>query len=312
MKQKYNKKYLKTNFISFIIALIIFGSIGVYAAITFPSNDVSYDNSVSGLKSTSVKDAIDELYTECTKELTAGEQITELLPDNLDELYKDNKGNIRYYGKNPNNYVSFNNELWRIIGVIDGKIKIIRNESIGNKKWSSNGRNSWNNSDLQNYLNNEYYNGIKPPYKEMISEEKFYLGGPAGGDGDQSTASQYYDKERSGRVYMGNPVSTKQYIGLMYPSDYGYAAEQNCLEIQVYEYDKICYKNDYLYSGNNEWLQTPLSSHSAAAAYLTQTGTIYANASIDEIYAIRPVLYLSSSVKITGGTGSQSDPYTIE
>ena len=111
---------------------------------------------------------------------------------------------------------------------------------------------------------------------------------------------------------MGNPVSTKQYIGLMYPSDYGYAAEQNCLEIQVYEYDKICYKNDYLYSGNNEWLQTPLSSHSAAAAYLTQTGTIYANASIDEIYAIRPVLYLSSSVKITGGTGSQSDPYTIE
>ena len=71
----------------------------MYAAITFPSNDVSYDNSVSGLKSTSVKDAIDELYTECTKELTAGEQITELLPDNLDELYKDNKGNIRYYGK---------------------------------------------------------------------------------------------------------------------------------------------------------------------------------------------------------------------
>ena len=120
------KKYFKTNLIGFIIAGIIVSGGFVFAAVTFPSNEVSYSNGTSGLKSTDVQGAIDELYETCTAK-TGSEIISDLLPSNPDELYKDDKGNIRYYGANPNNYVSFNNELWRIIGVIDGKIKIIRN-----------------------------------------------------------------------------------------------------------------------------------------------------------------------------------------
>lgn len=46
-------------------------------------------------------------------------------------------GNIRYYGGDPNNYVLFNDELWRIIGVFNGKLKIIRNESIGDFSWNT-------------------------------------------------------------------------------------------------------------------------------------------------------------------------------
>lgn len=37
----------------------------------------------------------------------------------------------RYIGSSPNNYITYNNEVWRIIGVFDGRIKIIRNDSIG-------------------------------------------------------------------------------------------------------------------------------------------------------------------------------------
>ena len=72
MKNK--KYYIKKNLISFIIGLIIFGGVGAYAAITFPSNEVTYDNTDSGLSSTNVKGAIDELYNTCTA-LSPGEQI---------------------------------------------------------------------------------------------------------------------------------------------------------------------------------------------------------------------------------------------
>ena len=95
-------------------------------------------------------------------------------------LKKDNTedSNIRYYGANPNNYVSFNNELWRIIGVFGNNVKLIRSEKLGNLSWDSsasninsgNGINQWGEStyedgsyyegaDLQVYLNKMYYGG---------------------------------------------------------------------------------------------------------------------------------------------------------
>ena len=60
------------------------------------------------------------------------DEITKLSKtDNINFATDDPDNNVRYIGSNPNNYVEFNNELWRIIGVFDGKIKIIRMNSIG-------------------------------------------------------------------------------------------------------------------------------------------------------------------------------------
>ena len=84
--------------------------------------------------------------------------------------------NVRYYGSNPNNYVSFNNELWRIIGVFENNVKLIRKDSLGNLSWDTSdesinggaGINQWGEStdgneyagaDLQVYLNKMYYGG---------------------------------------------------------------------------------------------------------------------------------------------------------
>ena len=84
-------------------------------------------------------------------------------------------GNIRYYGANPDNYVYFNCsnynnptastcELWRIIGVFDGKVKIMRSENIGAYSWDTtastinggSGLNDWSTSKLMMLLNGGY------------------------------------------------------------------------------------------------------------------------------------------------------------
>ena len=96
------------------------------------------------------------------------------------DLKKDNTSdqNIRYYGSDPNNYVSFNNELWRIIGVFGSNIKLVRKDGLGNLSWDSSesnvngglGINQWGEStyedgssyegaDLKVYLNKMYYGG---------------------------------------------------------------------------------------------------------------------------------------------------------
>ena len=84
-------------------------------------------------------------------------------------LKKDNTSdaNIRYEGANPNNYVSFNDELWRIIGVFGDNIKLVRSEELGKLSWDSSdnsvnngwGVNEWSQADLKEYLNTMYYGG---------------------------------------------------------------------------------------------------------------------------------------------------------
>ena len=104
----------------------------------------------------STKDYIENLYNDDEARTKNG-------------LKKDNTSdkNIRYEGSNPNNYVKFNDELWRVIGVFGDNIKLIRSESIGKLSWDSSasniysgyGINEWSASDLKEYLNTMYYGG---------------------------------------------------------------------------------------------------------------------------------------------------------
>ena len=313
MKEKI-KKIIFGYLPGFVLGVITAISISVIAATYFPSNQTTYDNSESGLQSTNVQDAIDELYGVCFPPYTPGvgtDVINQILDKKKDELYKDEHGDIRYYGATPNNYVSFNNELWRILGVIDGKIKIIRNESIGRMRWYSTNNNNWNNTSLKSYLNGDYYNSIDSTYKNMISKETYYLGGQTSSNRTTLTASGYYNAERdSSQVYSGNPASTKQYIGLMYPSDYGYAAGSSCLSTALYSYRDSCKNSDYLFSGVDEWLQAPHASNSGDAAFLDSTGYVI-NALVPYSFAVRPVLYLTSETQIIGGDGSSSNPFQL-
>ena len=107
--------------------------------------------------------------TKPTYGMKAVEYISNLYDYDGEGLKKDNTPdqNIRYYGSDPNNYVSFNNELWRIIGVFGNNVKLIRKDSLGKLSWDSSassinggfGVNEWSQSDLKNYLNTMYYGG---------------------------------------------------------------------------------------------------------------------------------------------------------
>ena len=107
--------------------------------------------------------------TKPTYGMKATEYITNLLEYDGEGLKIDNTSdqNIRYYGSNPDNYVSFNNELWRIIGVFGDNVKLVRSESLGSLSWDTSessvnggyGVNEWSQSDLQVYLNKMYYGG---------------------------------------------------------------------------------------------------------------------------------------------------------
>lgn len=322
--EKNNKKWrlrriFKNRMFIFVMTALVFSIIGVSAATYFPSNQVTYDNKTSGLSSTNVQGAIDELYNTCFQTFNPGpgiDVINQLLEKYPDQLYTDEHGNIRYYGANPNNYVNFNNELWRIIGRIEGQLKIVKDESIGDMQWASNYSTNWNNASLKSYLNGEYYNSIEATYKNMIVYHTFYLGGPT--SLSDMTSSDWYSAERSSNVYGTNPTSTTQYIGLIYPSDYGYAAGEACKSFSLTDFGRNgCYNIDYIYNEDTEWTQTPNAINKdyiiVRAGYSAMSG---ASGVISNMYfgssGVRPTLYLKVNIQITGGNGSKSNPFTIE
>ena len=286
--------------------------------------------------------------------LTDGALTLSKLEDNKDNsgLYKilnakdttlqigtnENTVEYRYRGKDPKNYVKFNNEVWRIIGIfptddgtgkIENRIKLIRNESIEKDFWNSGSDvNNWAESALQKKLNSMYLTGLTGEAKLMIDNAKYYLGGY--NDYHISSIQMYnYERKVGGSEYYYtygtyvNPANWIGKIGLMYVSDYGYASgncESKALASGVSYSDTTlqkCNDTNWLYNlKTGEWLLTPYSKSNAKVYKLFEEGYIQEyytkyNSSYYNSQAVRPVLYLKSNVKITGGTGTNANPYTL-
>ena len=106
----------------------------------------------------------------------------------------------------------------------------------------------------------------------------------------------------------------------MYPSDYGYATaggsttnRQTCLNTELYSWDDYddCFNNDWLYTGSYQWTLTPDSSYSNDVFNVRSTGRVYVNSANGTNHAVFPALYLNSNVKISGGEGTESSPFTL-
>ena len=289
--------------------------------------------------------------------------------NNLSELGSEwNKTEYRYAGLDPDNYVEFNNEKWRIIGLVNVKtksgieqrVKIIRtNEIEGQKDFGSyawdrsyNWTNNWTTSKLKNMLNGIYYNsesgecytapddsnstqkqcdfstgesipkGLNDIARQMIDSEVIWnIGGWKGSD---VTADIMYEKERGTTTYNTYPSewtneNDETYhkgIGLMYPSDYGYAVGGDvrniCLEGLLSHYVNLnCHRFNWLRSVRQDtWTITPSSEMSDFAyrisyyGYLIGYMTSYA-------YGVAPVAYLLPSVTIYDGDGSFDNPFKL-
>ena len=267
-------------------------------------------------------------------------------------------GNIRYYGASPDNYIYFNCdtypdtncELWRIIGVFDGKLKLIRSSRIGGLAWDYDKNddssktdydNDWSTATLQKLLNGSYYNGsgtvtyysnsagirrtslnmtsigIKnEATRKVIAETTYYLGG---WNGSSVYSNQIYKYERGTTVYTGRLPTWTGKIALAYPSDYGYAADFNkCKDKILLDYgDSTCTSNNWMKAiiTNNGseagWLLTPNSNHSSNAWYVNSSSIVgYSNNTQNACWAT-PVLYLNSDIRLESGDGSSSNPYKL-
>ena len=196
--------------------------------------------------------------------------------DGSNNIYKEDhtiNGNsyseYRYEGEDTlvNNYVWFNNELWRIIGAFPGgtpttdadnlgdgapsvnnTVKIIRDDAIGSFAWDKSSTNDWTVASLNiEILNNLYLNSSSGTcyfYSTSVGKScSFVDNGLAnvqdfienatwnlGGYNSTSvTTANMYTYERGTTVYSGRPVVTTAKVGLMYPSDYGYSVTNaNC------------------------------------------------------------------------------------
>ena len=297
----------------FVLGIITTFSISVIAATYFPSNQTTYDNSVSGLSSTDVQGAIDELYNICFPP-SAGDSILNNVDivTSGDGLYKDEyeEGKYTYKGANPNNYITFNNETagWRIMSInSDGTIKIVKNASIGDNVWDTSGNygsNYWNRpADLNTYLNETYYNSLTSTAQEQIVEGTYYAGGVT-----------YRNNDMQDQINDEKAVTSKVKIALPTLSEYIRACSNtNCKTFSTYNneyYYSTCRKSNWMFNSDYWWTLSPDSSISSRVFYVTSIGNVLYDY-VNKSDAVRPAITLSSEVQITGGTGTESDPYIL-
>ena len=167
-----------------------------------------------------------------------------------------------------------------------------------------------------------------------VANAKWHLGGENSSNYQALTAEGIYTEERStSAIYSGNPSSIYAQVGLMYPSDYGYATaggtttnKSSCRTKELYNWKDSsysdCENNDWLYTSQSsfvnggEWLLSPYSLNSSSAAFLRSSGfvSLSNNGIVDSfLFAVRPTFYLDSSVlKIVGtGDGTKDNAYRV-
>ena len=255
--------------------------------------------------------------------------------------------NLRYVGKNPCNYVTFNGEKagWRIIGILNTpegqRMKLISTYPVEHLPWDVN---DWTKSSLQTLLNSgAYYNrttgkyydgkdldftddgfayGLTGTAKNQIDTITWKLGGTTFEDSySNGLASHWYTCERGTTVYTGSSTEWQGKVGLMYPSDYGYATSggtsmnrASCLAKELYNWSGAsdCYNNDWLYNSDTQWTLTPYSSSNGEVVAIDQDGSASENLGhIMNSLAVRPSVYLISKTSILGGEGTRENPYEI-
>ena len=273
--------------------------------------------------------------------------------------------NIRYVGANPKNYVEFNGETWRIIGVFGSNLKLVRDDilttySFDNKTTAQGietdrGTNDWTNSYLREFLNDYYYGGktitchsdnatswdsflnakhetitcpeinkISTIAKRMIQNTTWTLGGTTYKTKSEPyetyTVNELYTSERGTQVYSKHATTSSDYIGLIYPSEYGYAStdtscRQNLRTGLTYTNNTwggtpTCKNNNWLFKGVWYWTISPYLSNAYGVLLVDSDGFLSYNRALYR-GSVRPSVFLKSNIKITSGSGTSSDPYIL-
>ena len=220
----------------------------------------------------------------------------------------------RYAGASDsvNNYICLGSDattcpdanLFRIIGVFGDKTKVIRVKSVGNQKWNTSADNTWSSSSLNAYLNGEYLTSVGT-VADKIATTTWKVGGGTIRNITTSVPKTAYQYE------VGSSASSTTYdakIGLMYVSDYGFAADPSAWTTKLSSYNSNTSKN-WLFLDSTEWTISR-NSDSSDDAFYVHSGYL-AGSSVLYSLGVRPVFNLLSSVTYASGSGTSSDPIRI-
>ena len=243
-----------------------------------------------------------------------------------------------------NNFVCFGSSetpcptdnLYRIIGVIDGKVKLIKYDyaisallgtdgdfgesrapdstykgsltSIDQYYWNkATGTNTWSESILNKInLNTNFINNIGSTWTNKITTTTWKVGGNGWDNIEESVPSVTYQNE------IVSPAKITTYdakIGLIYVSDYGFAASPSAWSAILRNYDNVR-TNNWMYTGFGEWTISLLSDYSHYAFLVNSVGRVH-NSDVSFSNGVRPSFNLESTVAYVGGSGTQSDPIRI-
>ena len=243
-----------------------------------------------------------------------------------------------------NNYGGTDGKYWD-----DGSLKNVSNNNFDTKytvkflikePTASKGTNNWNTASLKAEINGTYLttllntSNVNSKLSSAIANAKWHLGGANDDNYKTLTAEGIYTEERNpSAIYSGNPSSIYAQVGLMYPSDYGYATvggitttKSSCRAKELVYWNELsysdCINNDWLYttkktswgSYNYEWILSPSSSNSTTATHLHSKGNVNLTGFVvcSSAFAVRPTFYLdASAIKIVGGNGTSTNPYRI-
>ena len=270
---------------------------------------------------------------------------------NADQEAGDNS--YRYAGANPNNYVCFGTDstscptenLYRIIGVFDNEVKLIKSDYTTETLTGTNGDyfgiyskstsdyigkmnpniiatyywnyvaetssvNSWQNSRLnETNLNDVYLNYFDTRWIEKISNHNWKVEGAPLDNIFRGTAKDTYDYEL-GKKSINTTYRAK--IGLMYVSDYAYSTISSYWNTQImyYNNNSSIKDNNWMYLGLSEWTISRVSDNLIGVFYMNSEYVTYDR--INQGNAIRPTFYLNFDVEYVSGIGTESDPFRIQ
>lgn len=212
--------------------------------------------------------------------------------------YGLNDGSLRYVGSNPNNYIQFktSDKTYRIIGVINGKVKVINPNKDFSFNYDDTLTNIYVNTKVRMYLTEKYVAGMMD-IKDYIDNQTTYIGGI-----DESflnkNAYEIAENELS-----NNGSYVNDYLALPYISDYVYASSDTYNK-------KISKNNNWMYFNTDMWLITRNKSNLIESFYINSNGELN-KATVTDTKYVNEVFYLKGNLNILSGNGQSTDPFVV-
>ena len=241
------------------------------------------------------------------------------------------------------------NNLYRIIGVFGDKVKLIKSDyatsallgadgdyrrmytannynnsnykgnnlaNVAAYNWNKTGQNTWSLSNLnKTNLNKNFITNIGADWASKIAETTWKVGGNTWANIDNQPAKTAYQNEIVSPVTKNTTDNATTYsakVGLMYASDYGFAAAPSAWTANLNTYNGEAIKNvNWMYMGLEEWTISRYSDYSSIAFDASYVGSVGSGSVSNDAFGARPVFNLTSSVTYVEGNGTKNSPIYI-